>query len=182
MEGVGVTGLEAVVELLPDRPPELVHELVGVDEVERPDTLLCDARRLVQEREVGLDLPRRAGTLHLDRDSSPVRKRRTVDLTDRGGRDRSGIELGEELVDREAEVFLDHILDVAEREGTDIVLEPTQLGDDVRREDIGTRREELPELHERGAELVQHLAEVLAALRRLAVDFDARSAPRKQIR
>ena len=41
-----------------------------------------------------------------------------------------------------------------------------ELGDDVRRDDVGPRREQLAELDERRAELVEHLAQVLAALRR----------------
>ena len=35
---------------------ELVHELTGVDEVERPDPLLDHASGLVEQRQVGLDL------------------------------------------------------------------------------------------------------------------------------
>src|SRR5439155_5292977 len=74
VEGIRIAGLEPVVELLPDRACELVHELVGVDEVERPDTLLGDPRRLVEQCDVGLDLPRRAGTLDLHCDPFPVRQ------------------------------------------------------------------------------------------------------------
>ena len=59
VELLGVARLDAVVELLPDRPRELVDEPARVDEVERADALLRDPRRLVEEREVGLDLPRR---------------------------------------------------------------------------------------------------------------------------
>ena len=56
MEGLRVAALEPVVELLADRAGELVHELAHVDEVEGPYALLDDARRLVEEAEVGLDL------------------------------------------------------------------------------------------------------------------------------
>ena len=49
----------AVVELLADRAGELVDEPARVDEVERAHAFLGDPRGLVQEREVGLDLPRR---------------------------------------------------------------------------------------------------------------------------
>src|SRR5207247_776671 len=101
MEHVCVARFEAVVELLPDRARELVHELARVDEVERTDALLRDARRLVEEREVGLDLTRGAGALHFDGDASAVRQRGTMDLADRGGGDGSFLELGEELADGE---------------------------------------------------------------------------------
>ena len=43
-EGLGVSRLLLVVELEPDRPPELVDELVRVDEVELPDALADDDR------------------------------------------------------------------------------------------------------------------------------------------
>src|SRR2546428_584613 len=82
---------EPVVELLPDRARELVDERPGVDEVERPDALLRDARGLVEEGEVGLDLARRARPLHLHRDAAAVRERRAVDLADRGGGERGRV-------------------------------------------------------------------------------------------
>ena len=52
-----------------------------------------------------------------------------------------------------------------EGEGTYVVLQATQLDDDVGRHDVRPRREQLPELHERRAELVEHLTEMLAARR-----------------
>ena len=79
-------------------------------------------------------------------------------LADRGGGDRGRVELGEELLDREAEVFADHALDVLVREGTHVVLERLELDQDVRRDDVGPRREQLAELDEGRAELVEHLA------------------------
>ena len=59
-----------------------------VDEVERADALLDHPRRLVEQREVGLDLPRRVRPLHLDDHLVAVRERRAVHLADRGRRDR----------------------------------------------------------------------------------------------
>jgi hypothetical protein len=47
-----------------------------------------------------------------------------------------------------------------------VVLQRSELGDDVRRNDVGTCREQLPELHERRAELVEQLTQVLPARRR----------------
>ena len=158
VEGLGVAALEAVVELLADRARELVHELARVDEVERAHPLAREPGGLVEEREVGLDLARGVRPLHLDRDAPAVRKRRPVHLADRRGRDRGRIELGEELLDREAEVFADHALDVLVREGTHVVLERLELDQDVRRDDVGPRREQLAELDEGRAELVEQLA------------------------
>ena len=176
VERLRVASLEPVVELLADRAGELVDELAHVDEVEGPHPLLDESRRLVEEPEVGLDLLRRAGPLHLDGDDVPVREHRAVHLADRGGGDRLGVELDEEALDRLAQVLLDHALDLLVRERAHVVLEAAQLGDDVRREDVRPHREQLAELDEGRAELVEQLAEVLAALRRRAVD-DPRAVP-----
>ena len=122
-EAVGVAAFRAVVELRADRARELVDERARVDEVERADPLLRDARRLVEEREVGLDLPRRARPLHLHRDALAVRQRRAVHLPDRRGRDRRRIEVEERALEREAELRLDDLLDLLERERPDVVLQ-----------------------------------------------------------
>src|SRR6185295_7582182 len=76
------------------------------------------------------------------------------------------LELEEEALDRVAEVLDDHALRLLERKRTDVVLEPAQLRDDVRRHDVRTRREQLPELHEGRPELVEQLAEMPAPLGR----------------
>ena len=167
VEGIRVARLEPVVELLPDRARELVDDLVRVDEVERADALLGELRRLVHEREVGLDLPRRVRPLHLDGDAAAVRQRRAMHLPDRRCRDRLRVELGEQPLDRLAELLLDRPLDVRVRERPHVVLQAAQLGDDVRRHDVRPRREQLAELDERRAELVEHLAQVPAARRAL---------------
>jgi hypothetical protein len=49
VERVGVARFEAVVQLLTDLPRELVHQLVGVDEVQRTHSFLRDACGLVEE-------------------------------------------------------------------------------------------------------------------------------------
>ena len=120
--------------------------------------------RLVQQREVGLDLARRARALHLDRDAVAVREHGAVHLADRGGRHRRLLELEEEPLDRLVELLLDRLLRQLERERADVVLEAAQLGDDVRRQDVRPHREQLAELDERRPELVEHLAQAPAAL------------------
>src|SRR5947207_2542237 len=129
--------LEAVVELLADLPRELVDDAARVDEVERADPLLGEPSRLVEEREIGLELARRARSLDLDRDLAAVRQHRAVHLPDRGGGDRGRVELEEELVQREAQIRLDDLLHLLERERAHVVLQGAQLGDDVRRDDVG---------------------------------------------
>ena len=160
-----VAALEAVVELLPDRARELVYELARVDEVERPDPLAGETRRLVEERDVGLDLPRGARALHLDGDAPSVRERGLVHLADRRGGDRHRVELGEQALERVPELAFDDAPDVLERDRTDVILQRAQLDDDVGRNDVGTGREELSELHEGRPELVEHFPQMLAAPR-----------------
>ena len=169
VEVLRVAALLPVVELLPDRAGELVHELAGVDEVERPDPFPGEPRGLVEEAEVGLDLLRRARALHLDRDPASVRQRRAVHLADRRRRHRRRLEVEEQPLERVPELFLDHALGLLERERPHVVLQPAQLDDDVGRHDVGPRREELSELHERRPELVEHLSQMLAAGRRGSV-------------
>ena len=163
VEALGVPRLEPVVELVPELARELVDERLRVDEVERADALLHEPRRLVEQGEIGLDLARRARPLHLDRDLLPVRKRRAIDLADRRRRDGLRVELEEQPLERVAELLLDHALRLLERERAHVVLERAQLGDDVGRHDVRARREQLAELDERRPELVEQLAQVLAA-------------------
>ena len=81
-----------------------------------------------------------------------------MDLADRGGGHRRRVELDEEALDRLAELFLDHALDVLVRERAHVVLQAAELGDDVRRQDVRTHREQLAELDEGRAQLVEELA------------------------
>jgi hypothetical protein len=164
VQRIGVSRLEAVVELLADRAGELVHDFAHVDEIEGPDALLRDARRLVEEAEVGFDLLGCSRALDLHSDRVAVREHGAVHLADRRGGDRLAVELEEEALDREAEVVLDDALDLLVREGAYVVLQAAELGDDVRRQDVRAHREQLAELDEGRAELVEELAEVLAAL------------------
>ena len=169
VEGLRVSPLEAVVELLADLLRELVDQPARIDEVERMHALLHEPRRLIEQREIGLDLPRRAGALHLHRDLFAVRKRRAVHLADRRRGDRLAVEREEEALDRVAEILDDHALGFLERERSHVVLQTAQLGDDVRGHDVGPRRQQLAELDEGRAELVEQLAEVHASRRGPAV-------------
>src|SRR6185369_7408001 len=69
--------------------------------------------------------------------------------------------------------------DIFERNRPDVVLQLLELDDDVGRDDVGTGREQLPELDEGRAELVEHLPQAPAAvrghLRAVAAD------PRKEV-
>src|SRR5439155_19454906 len=103
-----------------------------------------------------------------------------VHLPDRRGRQWALLELEEQPLDRLAEVLADDALDVRERERAHVVLQAAELRDDVGRDDVRAGREELPELDEGRAELVEHLAQVPAPRttgRTVAVGDDGRAAP-----
>src|SRR5262249_11240896 len=165
-EDLGVARLGPVVELRADRPRELVDDLFRVDEVERAYPLLGKTGGLVEQRDVRLDLARRVRPLHLDRNALAVGQQRVVDLADRGSGCRSLVELEEGLLDRQAELFADDSLDLSERNWPDVVLELLQLDDDVGWDDVRARGEELAELDEGRAELLEHLAQAPATVRR----------------
>ncbi len=178
VEALRVAPLLPVVELLPDRARELVDELARVDEVERPDPLAREARCLVEEREVGLDLSAaRPGRCTLTATLPPVRAgsrgapgRSTRPRPASGSKSRnsrSSVFPSSSSITRSA---------CLERERPDVVLQPAQLDDDVRRNHVGPGREQLPELHERRPELVEHLAQMLTAGRRGAL----RRPPRRR--
>ena len=184
-EGLGVAGLLLVVELEADRAAELVDQLARVDEVELADALARDARRRRHQLEVGLDLACRVRTLHLDDHLDVVGQRRTMHLADRRRRDRRLVEVEERLLDGEAELLPDDALDLPHRDRRDVVLELSKLPDDVRWHDVRAGREQLPELDERRAELVEHLAQpappvavLLAVPRTAAVEEVAEPVPR----
>ena len=182
MERVRVPRFEAIVELLSNGPRELVDDLPGVDEVERTHALLRDPGGLVEQCEVRLDPARRRRALHLDGDAFPVRQGGAVDLPDRRRSDRPLVEFEKQPVEGQPEILFDDLLDLGKRERSYVVLKAAKLGDDVRREDVRPRGQELPELHERRPQLVEHLAQVLASLRGLAVQLDPRPTSREEIR
>jgi hypothetical protein len=101
-----------------------------------------------------------------------------VHLADRRGRHRLLVELEEKLLERQLQLLADHPLHLRERERLDVVLQGAQLGDDVRRDDVRARREQLPELDERRPELVQHLAQVLATRGRAQLGLERGRPPR----
>ncbi len=147
-ETLGVARFRAVVELGADRAGELVHDRDRVHERERADAGADEPGGLVQELEVGLDLARRPRTLHLHRDAFAVRQHGSVHLPDGRRGDGLQLELEEGTIERQPELGLEHLLDLAGGERADVVLERAELEDDVRRHDVGAGRQQLAELHE----------------------------------
>ena len=155
----------AVVELEPDRARELVDELAGIDEVECAHALVQELGGLIEQREVRLDLRRGRGPLHLHGDLAPVGQHGPVHLPDRRGCHRHDVELEECPLHGEVKVGLEDVANLVEANRARRVLKAAQLGDDVWRHDVRAGREQLPELHERRPELVEHLAQAPPTLR-----------------
>ncbi len=165
VEHLRVARFVAVVELEADRARELVDELLRVHELERLDALLQELRGLVQETDVRLDLTGRRGTLHLDRDFLTVGQHRTVHLPDRGRREGREVELEEGSVHAQLELGLHGVPYLLERDGRRCILQPPQLDDDVRWHDVRPGGEQLAELDEGRAELVEHQPQAAPAIR-----------------
>jgi hypothetical protein len=121
-------------------------------------------RGLVEQLDVARDLPLGVRPLHLHHDLLPARQAGAVHLPDRRRGDRLLLELLEDLLDREVELLLDDPADARERLGPGVVLKAAQLVQDVRRHDVGPGGQQLAELDEGRAQLVQHLAQPPAAV------------------
>jgi len=114
-----------------------------------------------QQFQVERDLLRDSGAPHLD-DGLPARSQESaVDLSDRGRCNRLLVEPGKEV---EADVFVDHLLGRRERKGRHVVDEMRELVDVDIGQEIRARREELPELDEGRAQLLEALPEGARAL------------------
>ena len=115
--------------------------------------------------EVGLDRLGDAGVLELDRDLVAVERDRAVDLADRGGGERLLLEGLEVVADLAAELLLEQLADLLERERRDVV---AQRGE--RRLELLALRlrdrgevdggEDLADLHRRAAQLAELLDEL----------------------
>ena len=159
-ERLRVPRLLLVVELLPDRAGELVDERLRVDEVERRTR--SRASRAAERSSCRSDSIWRGAVrpLHLDDDvlavreaspGAPARSRRPRSASRRTSRNARSIVRPSSSSTTCATSL--------ERDRRDVVLELAELDDDVRRHQVGARREQLAELDERRPELVEHLAQ-----------------------
>jgi hypothetical protein len=150
-----VLRLEPVVQLAREALPELIEDRlepvvaadlgVGVEE-------LGDRRQRLDV--LGDALPD-AGPLHLHRHLAAVAEPRAMHLAERGRGQRGRVELREALREPDTELARDDLLDLGERKRRDVVLEAAQRLDVRGGQDVGARREELAELDEGGAHLLE---------------------------
>ena len=93
---------------------------------------------------------------------SPVASVGAVHLGDRAGCQRRGVDVVEDVLPRHAELLLHHLHDLLLGERRHVVLQRRELLDVLRRQQVGPRRQDLPELRERRAELLEGGAQALA--------------------
>ena len=154
-----VAGLDAEVELLSQTVGELVDEIHDVV-LRGPRHPALDAvPELVEHVEVALDGVGDPGSLDLDNDLVAAAEPGAVRLADGRRRDRLPVEVLEHLIDGAPQLRLQQLLDIGPRRGRDAVLEPRQLGHHRGRHDVGSRRHDLPELHEHAAGLLEGAAD-----------------------
>ena len=144
--------LEAEVDLDRDRAGERLGDL-GRPEPERVGEMtLGQSRGVAQGLEIAREALARAGAHHLDREGPAVEGRDgAVNLGDRRGRDRLTKHL-EELVERALQRCLDGLDRLRAREGRHPVLQALEVTRHRDPDDVGSRRQELPELDVGGPE------------------------------
>ena len=109
-----------------------------------------------QHRPVALDHLLHARPLDLDHHRVAAAQLRSVGLPDRRGRERLGVELVERLVDRLAELGLEHLLDLVRRHALDVGVQVRELVGDRRGQQVGAGGGDLAELHEHPARALEH--------------------------
>ena len=176
---LGVCRLLDEVELAPEVPLELLRECAELEQAGRARALLEEDDRRADHVQVELDLVGDAGAAHLDHHVAAVGEKRPVDLRDRSGRQRLGLELREGVV---AQVLPDDPLDVLERKRRHLVDELAELLHVDVRKQVRTGREQLPELEVRRPELLEGEPELDGAFARrrpLPDDSDLAQGPQE---
>ena len=163
-EPVDVRRLHAEVELALERVGEMADDRREVDEPSQAVTVLGLLGEQLEQAEVAHDLLFRAVALHLDDDAVAALERRRMHLADRPGGERLGVDAREHVLPRHAELLLHDGDDLFLRHRRHVVLELRELGDELGRQQVRPRGEDLAELRERRPQLLECCAEALRAL------------------
>ncbi len=127
-----------------------------------PQALRPDSE-VAQQRQVGVDHGQHVRPQHFDRHRlASMRARlhlREVHLGDRRARHRNALELVEEHVDRRAQRFFDDADRDLRVERRHLVLQLREFVGDIDRQQVATRRQHLPELHEDRPETFERKAQ-----------------------
>ncbi len=164
-----VPGLDPEVELFLHGAGEPIREVGGAEPASPSGAALQGAGDAGDDVHVALDQLADSGALHLHDDGLAGVQHGRVDLGDRRGRQRFGVELGEDVGPRPAQFLIEDALHVLPRFGRGSLLEPGQLIDEFGREQVSTGGQQLAELHERDPALFEGEAQRSRQLRSLAL-------------
>jgi hypothetical protein len=161
-----VRRLQLVVQLLDDARSDLLTD--GLHVHLRGDPL-CQAQQHPQVLHVGAHRVVDARVLDLDRDVAAVVEAAPVDLSDRGGGDGGGVELGERAIDGLAQVLLDHLSHPLVRDRRRRVAQRGELRLELlavllRHQPEVEEREHLPDLHRGALHPAEHRDDLLRGL------------------
>ena len=161
-----VLGLQLVVQLLVDARAHLVGDRLGVQARRHPAQQAHDQP---QVGHVGAHGTGHARVLDLDRHVAAVVQLGAVDLPDRGGGDRLGVEGRELLVDRDLQLVLDHLAHVVEAHLGRGVAQLAQLALELLAVLLGHQadvqeRHHLTQLHRRALHRAQRADDLLGGL------------------
>jgi hypothetical protein len=160
---IDVRGFLLEVELALKRVREVLDDCRQVDDPPEGLAALGLLREQPQQAEVAHDLVAGAWPLHLDDDALAGFERRLMHLADRARSERLRVDRGEDILPGNAELLLHHLDDLRLRQRSDVVLERRELDDELGRQEIGTRREDLAQLRERRPELLERVAQPAGA-------------------
>ena len=162
-DALDVLRLELEVELPAQRVGEVLDRGRDVDDLAERRAVRGLVGEELEEAQVAIDVVLRGGTLHLDDHALSVLEHGSVHLPDRARGERLGLDAREYVLPGNAELLLHDADDLGLAHGRDAVLERGELGDGFRREQVGARGEDLAELREGRAELLERLAEPAGA-------------------
>ena len=129
------------------------------------DDAFEEAGQIGKQIGVAADLHFDAGPLHLDHHLLAGRKPGAMHLGDGRGCERLRIDLGEQLAPGLLQPLLDEAQDLLEREGRRAVLQGRKLGDEIGRNHVRARGEDLAELDEGRSQLGERVAKPARARR-----------------
>ena len=162
-ELLDVARLVLEIELEQHRLAEFRHDAGRRVDAGLLDDAFEEARQVEEQIGIGSDLLLDRGALHLHDHGFAVGQPRAMDLRDGSRRHRLGIDVGEQLARGPSQALLDQPQHRFHRHRRRAILQVRQLGDEVRRQDVRARRQDLPQLDERGTELGERLAKAAGA-------------------
>jgi len=157
----GVRGLDEKVEFFIDGAAELIHDARDVERLKLMDMDIDELGYAPEYADIPCNDVFDRGTLDLDHHLPAVEQYGAVDLGDgRGGHGR-GVERGKEGVEGCAEVLFDDHFGLGKGERSDRIGQLGQFLGVFKRKEIGPACEDLAQLDERGAQLLEHEPEPL---------------------